>query len=137
MSKPFNEDILSSAFRQVQQIHFGDRNEGALHNVEILAGSQNEIDSHPLFVELLELCTAADKDIGPWDSAYLWSEAARWIKFEETVEEGGNRWSKPHITKLNLPSLLQLKHCFKNGTTILDLEATTFEGICGIDLFLK
>lgn len=23
-----------------------------------------------------------------------WKETARWVKFEEDVEEGGNRWSK-------------------------------------------
>jgi sodium bicarbonate transporter 10 len=31
-----------------------------------------------------------------------WKETARWVKFEEDVEEGGNRWSKPHVATLSL-----------------------------------
>ena len=28
-----------------------------------------------------------------------WKETARWVKFEEDVEAGGDRWSKPHVGK--------------------------------------
>ena len=33
----------------------------------------------------------------------------RWVKFEEDVEEGGNRWSKPHVATLSLHSLFELR----------------------------
>ena len=26
-----------------------------------------------------------------------WREVSRWIKYQENVEEGGNRWSKPFV----------------------------------------
>ena len=30
-----------------------------------------------------------------------WRETARWIKFEEDVEEETERWGKPHVASLS------------------------------------
>uniref|UniRef100_A0A8C3UHL9 Anion exchange protein n=1 Tax=Catharus ustulatus TaxID=91951 RepID=A0A8C3UHL9_CATUS len=49
----------------------------------------------------------------------------RWIKFEEKVEDGGERWSAPHVPALPLHSLFQLRTCLQKGTMLLDLDATT------------
>ncbi|XP_053320563.1 electrogenic sodium bicarbonate cotransporter 4 [Spea bombifrons] len=51
-----------------------------------------------------------------------WKETARWIKFEEKVEEGGERWSKPHVSTLSLHSLFELRTCLQTGTVMLDLD---------------
>ncbi|XP_051973247.1 electrogenic sodium bicarbonate cotransporter 4-like isoform X1 [Xyrauchen texanus] len=51
-----------------------------------------------------------------------WKESARWIKFEEKVEEGGERWSKPHVSTLSLHSLFELRTCLQTGCILLDLE---------------
>ncbi|XP_076006930.1 electrogenic sodium bicarbonate cotransporter 4 [Genypterus blacodes] len=51
-----------------------------------------------------------------------WKESARWVKFEEKVEEGGERWSKPHVATLSLHSLFELRTCLQTGTVLLDLE---------------
>ncbi|NWH17107.1 S4A5 protein, partial [Grus americana] len=51
-----------------------------------------------------------------------WKESARWIKFEEKVEEGGERWSKPHVSTLSLHSLFELRTCLQTGTVLLDLD---------------
>ena len=40
----------------------------------------------------------------------------RWVKFEEDVEEGGNRWSKPHVATLSLHSLFELRSFLLNGS---------------------
>lgn len=61
-----------------------------------------------------------------------WKETARWIKFEEDVEEGGNRWSKPHVATLSLHSLFELRSLILNGTVILDMEACTLELIADL-----
>lgn len=63
-----------------------------------------------------------------------WKETARWIKFEEDVEEGGNRWSKPHVATLSLHSLFELRSLLLNGTVILDMEATSIEQIADLVL---
>uniref|UniRef100_A0A8C7DYF2 Anion exchange protein n=1 Tax=Naja naja TaxID=35670 RepID=A0A8C7DYF2_NAJNA len=53
----------------------------------------------------------------------------RWIKFEEKVEDGGERWSKPHVTTLPLHSLFELRTCIRKGAVLLNLEAHNFKQI--------
>ena len=60
-----------------------------------------------------------------------WRETARWVKFEEDVEEGGNRWSKPHVATLSLHSLFELRSCLLNGTILLEMEAEDLPQIVG------
>lgn len=58
-------------------------------------------------------------------------DAHRWIKFEEKVEKGGERWSKPHVATLSLHSLFELKTCIEKGTIMLDLEAGSLQQVVG------
>lgn len=81
-------------------------------------------ESHPLFSEMEELVKEGDE--------IEWKETARWIKFEEDVEEGGNRWSKPHVATLSLHSLFELRSLILNGTVILDMEAISLEQIADL-----
>ncbi|XP_035231920.1 sodium-driven chloride bicarbonate exchanger-like, partial [Stegodyphus dumicola] len=57
-----------------------------------------------------------------------------WIKFEEDVEEGGNRWSKPHVATVSLHSLFELRSCILNGTIVLDMDAYSLEEIADLVL---
>ena len=43
-----------------------------------------------------------------------WKETARWIKFEENVEDS-NRWGKPHVASLTFHSLLELRKGLEKG----------------------
>lgn len=79
------------------------------------------LESHPLFSEMEELVKDGDE--------LEWKETARWIKFEEDVEEGGNRWSKPHVATLSLHSLFELRSLILNGSVILDMEAGSLEQV--------
>ena len=56
------------------------------------------------------------------------------MKFEEDVEEGGNRWSKPHVATLSLHSLFELRSLLLNGTVSLDMAASSLEEIADITL---
>lgn len=56
----------------------------------------------------------------------------RWIKFEEDVEEGGERWSKPHVATLSLHSLFELRKGIMSGTVLLDMTADTLAQIFGM-----
>nr|XP_020655050.1 anion exchange protein 4 [Pogona vitticeps] len=83
---------------------------------------ENEEASRPvLFIQLSELFSAPE--------GLEWRQTARWIKFEEKVEDGGERWSKPHVTTLSLHSLFELRTCIRKGTVLLDLEAPSFKQI--------
>lgn len=62
---------------------------------------------------------------------YVCVYLCRWIKFEEKVEEGGERWSKPHVATLYLHSLFELKNCIEKGTVLLDMEANSLQQIVG------
>lgn len=61
----------------------------------------------------------------------------RWLKFEEDVEDGGERWSKPYVATLSLHSLFELRSCIMNGTVMLDMRANSLEEIAGIDTIKK
>ena len=61
-----------------------------------------------MFVELNELML--DRSQEPH-----WRETARWIKFEEDVEEETERWGKPHVASLSFRSLLELRRTIAQG----------------------
>lgn len=61
-----------------------------------------------MFVQLDELCGVGEER--------EWKETARWIKYEEDVEEGADRWGQPHVASLSFHSLLNLRRCLETGT---------------------
>uniref|UniRef100_A0A8C4NZ85 Anion exchange protein n=1 Tax=Dicentrarchus labrax TaxID=13489 RepID=A0A8C4NZ85_DICLA len=75
-----------------------------------------------LFVELNELIVDKDHEM-------RWKERARWIKFEEDVEEETDRWGKPHVASLSFRSLLELRRTITQGAILLDLEQNSLPGI--------
>uniref|UniRef100_A0A8C9YFD7 Anion exchange protein n=1 Tax=Sander lucioperca TaxID=283035 RepID=A0A8C9YFD7_SANLU len=93
--------------------------------VQFILGTEDddlEHVSHDLFTELDEL---SFRD----GNASEWKETARWLKFEEDVEDGGERWSKPYVATLSLHSLFELRSCILNGTVMLDMRANSIEEI--------
>uniref|UniRef100_A0A4W6F9N2 Anion exchange protein n=1 Tax=Lates calcarifer TaxID=8187 RepID=A0A4W6F9N2_LATCA len=81
-----------------------------------------EKKTHELFVELNELIVEKDHEM-------RWKERARWIKFEEDVEEDTDRWGKPHVASLSFRSLLELRRTITHGAILLDLEQNSLPGI--------
>lgn len=89
----------------------------------ILGGQEIEVEGHQIFAELDEYRVTEEGGV--------WRESARWLKFEEDVEEVGDRWSKPHVATLSLYSLFELRSCLLHGSVLLDLNASNLEQICG------
>uniref|UniRef100_A0AAQ6INK0 Anion exchange protein n=1 Tax=Anabas testudineus TaxID=64144 RepID=A0AAQ6INK0_ANATE len=77
---------------------------------------------HEVFVELNELVIDRNQEL-------QWRETARWIKFEEEVEEETERWGRPRIASLSFRSLLELRKTMSHGAVLLDLKQTTLPGI--------
>ncbi|XP_030606890.1 anion exchange protein 2a [Archocentrus centrarchus] len=77
---------------------------------------------HEVFVELNELVIDRNQEL-------QWRETARWIKFEEEVEEETERWGRPRIASLSFRSLLELRKTMSQGAVLLDLKQRTLPGI--------
>uniref|UniRef100_A0A674MIH0 Anion exchange protein n=1 Tax=Takifugu rubripes TaxID=31033 RepID=A0A674MIH0_TAKRU len=91
----------------------------AAERIRFILGEEDDGPTPPqLFTELDELLSVDGHEME-------WKETARWIKFEEKVEKGGERWSKPHVATLSLHSLFELRKCIEKGTIMLDMEAST------------
>ncbi|XP_061439407.1 electrogenic sodium bicarbonate cotransporter 1 isoform X3 [Rhineura floridana] len=91
----------------------------AAERIRFILGEDDDSPAPPqLFTELDELLALDGQEME-------WKETARWIKFEEKVEEGGERWSKPHVATLSLHSLFELRTCIEKGSILLDMEASS------------
>ncbi|XP_038047147.1 sodium bicarbonate cotransporter 3-like isoform X3 [Patiria miniata] len=97
--------------------------------VKFILGDEGDEEhvSHEVFTELEELTVGGDGEES-------WKEMARWIKYEEDVDVGADRWSKPHIATLPLHSLFELRSCLMSGTVCLDMEAEDLLQIADIVL---
>ncbi|XP_051989575.1 anion exchange protein 2-like isoform X2 [Xyrauchen texanus] len=91
---------------------------------ELSSHSRTKLDRtpHEVFVELNELLIDKNQEM-------QWRETARWIKFEEDVEEETDRWGKPHVASLSFRSLLELRKTISHGAVLLDLDQKTLPGI--------
>uniref|UniRef100_A0ABI7XUS3 Anion exchange protein n=1 Tax=Felis catus TaxID=9685 RepID=A0ABI7XUS3_FELCA len=91
----------------------------AAERIRFILGEEDDSPAPPqLFTELDELLAVDGQEME-------WKETARWIKFEEKVEQGGERWSKPHVATLSLHSLFELRTCMEKGSIMLDREASS------------
>ncbi|CAH1788488.1 unnamed protein product, partial [Owenia fusiformis] len=89
------------------------------------AANDEAHEAHDLFCEMEELHIYDDQEME-------WKETARWVKFEEDVEEGGDRWSKPFVATLYLHALFELRKGLMSGTCLLDMEASDLATIADL-----
>ncbi|VDM40141.1 unnamed protein product [Toxocara canis] len=116
------QDLLLDPLYATQTLQVGNHPESPIHNV------RQVLEAHPdgnplLYTEMLQMDTSDD------DDELHWKQVCRWIKYEQSVEGDGTRFSKPHITLLSVLGLLQLKNCLRKGVIILDAELRTFKEI--------
>jgi solute carrier family 4 anion exchanger 2 len=90
-----------------------------LHDSSLVKKRYFNHQTHDAFVQLDELQTEGELE---------WQETARWIKYEENLEDGSDRWGRPHVSFLSFQSLLKLRSCLETGVVILDLEEKDLAG---------
>ncbi|XP_077410262.1 anion exchange protein 2b isoform X2 [Vanacampus margaritifer] len=95
---------------------------GKDHKESAARSRKQDRTPHEVFVELNELTMDKNQEM-------QWKETARWIKFEEDVEEETDRWGKPHVASLSFRSLLELRKTIAHGAVLLDLDQKTLPGI--------
>ncbi|XP_068958914.1 electrogenic sodium bicarbonate cotransporter 4 [Petaurus breviceps papuanus] len=93
----------------------------AAERLRYILGEEDGVPTPTLFTEMDTLQHDGEE--------MEWKESARWVKFEEKVEEGGERWSKPHVSTLSLHSLFELRTCLQTGTVLLDLDGCSLPQI--------
>ncbi|KRZ60302.1 Electrogenic sodium bicarbonate cotransporter 1 [Trichinella nativa] len=124
-------DFLVDPFYSGQTVHAGYSGRILAERIRSMIESEDlhekTLQSHPLFCEMLVLKEDFEDDSS---EKYSWNEKSRWIKYEERVEEG-ERWSKPHISLLEMESLLQLKSCLKNCNSSFNAQVESYPDLVG------
>ncbi|XP_036368518.1 electroneutral sodium bicarbonate exchanger 1-like [Octopus sinensis] len=87
-----------------------------MHNV-----NDEDHQAHHIFCEMDVLHREGE--------AIEWKESARWVKYEEDVEDGGERWSKPHVASLSMHALFSLKKSIIDGAVLLDIDASDISSV--------
>ncbi|XP_056289436.1 anion exchange protein 2b isoform X1 [Pseudoliparis swirei] len=116
------EDVPGMRRHLVRKSTKGQVHTGKDHKEPTTRSRKQDRTPHEVFVELNELTMDKNQEM-------QWKETARWIKFEEDVEEETDRWGKPHVASLSFRSLLELRKTISHGAVLLDLDQKTLPGI--------
>ena len=122
----------------------------SLQVAEFLVGDgAKEGAVHPLFCEMSELVDGQWKEAArcvllvhcatfmPHDMLHLFvTRARRWVKYEESVEASGSRWSKPHVASLGFTCLMELHHALAVGPVLLDVPCASLAELSRAPLLL-
>ena len=60
-----------------------------------------------------------------------WKEVSRWVKFQENVEDGGKRWSKPFVPATAFSVFSELREQLNTGSVILKSDGKDIQEIVG------
>ncbi|OXA59571.1 Electroneutral sodium bicarbonate exchanger 1 [Folsomia candida] len=76
---------------------------------------------YPLFIEMAQFNSDGRKE--------EWRESARWVKFEEDIEEA-MRWSKPYVPSIQLSALYELRRILEGAEVQLQFNCNSEERAC-------
>ncbi|XP_012285898.1 anion exchange protein 3 isoform X2 [Orussus abietinus] len=114
-----SDDPRGMRRHKASTVQIGRRKEGGIPHDTLK--KMYDHSPHEVFVQLDELHGVGEER--------EWRETARWIKYEEDVEEGADRWGRPHVASLSFHSLLNLRRCLETGVVLLDLEERDLPGL--------
>ncbi|XP_063685626.1 electroneutral sodium bicarbonate exchanger 1-like isoform X3 [Bolinopsis microptera] len=116
-----SEDVISSD-PDIETVEYVKNRE-----LEVEEKNQNTVHSvHQIFSELDELVFERGENV--------WEEKARWMKFEQDIQRGADKWSKPHVATLKLQSIISLRKCISQGTVLLGMKAFNLESVIEMTL---
>ncbi|XP_012935776.1 electrogenic sodium bicarbonate cotransporter 1 isoform X2 [Aplysia californica] len=87
----------------------------------VLESGANKDAVLPMFCQMNRLTDSG--------SEIIWMEVARWVRFEETLDEEANRWSKPHVPALSFRAMSTLKRELRHAPLLLDPDVVDFGSI--------
>ena len=68
-------------------------------------------------------------DLTNFLQSFAWN--FRWVKFQEDVEDGGKRWSKPFVPAIPLSAISDVKDCLRDGIVAFDVAGYNINDILG------
>ena len=86
----------------------------------------------PTLLFLAYICPCMHTHVHTHAHRAEWKETARWLKFVEVAEPGGQKWSKPHVSTLSMHSLFQLRDLLLNAVVLLDETGKDMPQIAGV-----
>ena len=64
-----------------------------------------------------------------------WREVSRWVKYQENVEDGGKRWSKPFVPATSFSVFSDLRQQLQTASVILKSDGKDIQEIIGKNQF--
>ncbi|KAI6205740.1 Anion exchange protein [Aphelenchoides besseyi] len=137
LARNSSNHLLNDVVNSPQALQVGTQLDSPIANVAKVLAENTDRSLPPIFCELLQLrgqTLAGDLDE---ELAPSWRQIGRWIRYEQSVEGSGTRFSKPVLSLLQFCPLLQVRNLLKRGLVLLDyeLEKNTigelFNGIIG------
>jgi len=86
-------------------------------------GQSNGTSSAPILPMFIQLNTRLAEE------GDQWREVSRWVKFQENVEDGGKRWSKPHVPSCSLSIFSNLKNQLEKCPVLLNASGNNIQSI--------
>lgn len=97
--------------------------ESHLSHVLFLPGSGGDTNPVlPIFIQMNTRFVEEDDQ---------WREVSRWVKFQENVEDGGKRWSKPFVPSTPFSVFSDLREQLQSGSVILKSDGKDIQEIVG------
>ncbi|WKY03915.1 hypothetical protein Q1695_005133 [Nippostrongylus brasiliensis] len=117
-------DLLLDPITVSQIVNLGNHVDSPVENVRRLVLTHPD-DDPLIFTEVMTLENNGE-------GHNVWKQSGRWIKYEQIVEGDFTRFSKPHITLLQIQALMQTKNCLKKGVVLLDVDDSGFDKIANV-----
>jgi hypothetical protein len=102
-----------------------------LENIVAMDANAGVDVDHDLDIPVLPLFVQLNIKVGGSNETTTWRESSRWVKFQEDVEDGGKRWSKPFVPAVPLSAILDLRHCLLDGIVAFDIQGYNIVDILG------
>ncbi|KJE97041.1 hypothetical protein CAOG_07527 [Capsaspora owczarzaki ATCC 30864] len=58
-----------------------------------------------------------------------WAQKARWLRYEQLIDDQGDKWGKLHLSVVSIRSLFELRAGLMTGTMLFDIPAKNLQDI--------
>ena len=96
-----------------------------LSSTSLLTSNLSGADTNPVLPIFIQMNTRFVEETDQW------REVSRWVKFQENVEDGGKRWSKPFVPSTPFSVFSDLRQQLQTASVILKSDGKDIQEIVG------